>query len=132
MANRFVDAGLIEQDSEGHCSLAAASKCTNDWIQGYFKAGIVPPHPVGDLNDGKWTTCKAEEWPWHSDRAKVMPAEQKSAADVGRITAMEKVQEEFNKVKLWGTQGLDLIPNLHDMVMLQKSRGHCSQREGTI
>ncbi len=126
MAKRFVDAGLIEQNSEGHCSIAAASKCTNDWIQGYFKAGIVPPHPVGDLDDGKWITCKAEEWPWH------MPAQQKWAIDVERITAMEKVQEELSKVKLWGRQGLNWIPNLQGLLMEQKSRGHCSQRKGAI
>jgi len=130
MAKRFVDAGLIEQNSEGHCSLAAASRCTNDWIQGYFKAGIVPPHPVGDLDDGKWITCKAEEWPWHSRR--FMPAEREWAADVERITATEKVQEELSKIKLWGTQGLDWIPNLQDLLISQNSQGHCSQREGTI
>ena len=132
MAKKFVDAGLIEQNSEGHCSLAAASKCTNDWIQGYFKAGIVPPHPVGDLDDGKWITCKAEEWPWHSDMVRGAPAEQKSAADVERITAMGKVQEELSKIRLWGTQGLDWVPNLQDLLALQESRSHCSQRKGAI
>lgn len=29
MARKFVDAGLVEQHSEGHCSLAAVSKCTS-------------------------------------------------------------------------------------------------------
>ncbi len=130
MAKKFVDAGLIEQNSEGHCSFAAASRCTNDWIQGYFKAGIVPPHPVGDLEDGKWIECQAEMWPWHSPYG--TNGEKKWAADVERINALEKVQEELSKTKLWGTQGSEWIPNMQDLLALQNSRGHCSRREGSI
>jgi hypothetical protein len=55
MAQKFVDAGLIEQKSEGHCSLAAVSLCTTKKIQAYFLDGKVPPHPVTSdkgLSDG--------------------------------------------------------------------------------
>jgi hypothetical protein len=68
MAQKFVDAGLIEQKSEGHCSLAAVSLCTTKKIQAYFLDGKVPPHPVTSdkgLSDGKWDKCDAESWPWH-------------------------------------------------------------------
>jgi hypothetical protein len=129
MAKKFVDAGLIEQHSEGHCSLAAPSRCTNDWIQGYFKAGIVPPHPVGDLGEGKWVECKAEWWPWHTPYSQ---GEKKFAADLERTNAMEKVQEELIKTKLFGTQGLEGIPSMHNLLALQNSGGHCSHREWSI
>jgi hypothetical protein len=129
MAKKFVDAGLIEQHSEGHCSLAAPSRCTNDWIQGYFKAGIVPPHPVGGLKDGKWIECNAEYWPWHSPYGQ---GEKRFAADVERVKALDKVREELSKSKFFGTQGLEVIPSMQDLLALQNSRGHCSHREGTF
>jgi len=72
MAKKFVDAGLIEQKSEGHCSLAAVSLCTTKKIQAYFLEGKVPPPPVtsdNGLDDGKWDKCEAQQWPWHDPSA---------------------------------------------------------------
>lgn len=70
MARRFVDAGLIQQQSEGHCSLSAVSLCTIGKVKAYLRDGKVPPHPVWgmegrELEDGKWDRCEADEWPWH-------------------------------------------------------------------
>ena len=64
MAEKFVDAGLIEQESEGHCSISAVSKCTINKVRAYFIAGLVPPPPVKggngrELVDGKWDRCEA-------------------------------------------------------------------------
>jgi hypothetical protein len=114
MAKKFVDAGLIEQKSEGHC-----------WIQGYLKAGIVPPHPVGDLGDGKWVECRAEGYPWKSYGAESSEAQGEDArAETERIKALNKVQQELGKVKLWGTQSLDWIPTMQELVAVYESQNH--------
>src|SRR4051794_26213947 len=68
MAKKFVDAGLIEQKSEGHCSLAAVSRCTISKIKAYFGTSKVPPPPTEDGKEwinGKWEKCEADEWPFH-------------------------------------------------------------------
>lgn len=85
MAKKFVDAGLIEQHSEGHCSLAAVSLCTSkcslsfeikfsiglfssvisqlltgfhvvNKIRTYFTTGEVPPPPMENEKD--WSRGK--------------------------------------------------------------------------
>jgi hypothetical protein len=65
MAKKFVDAGLIEQKSEGHCSISAASNCTVAKVRAYFSEGKVPPPPIQggkgrELKDGKWDRCEAD------------------------------------------------------------------------
>jgi TAP-like protein len=127
MAKKFVDAGLIEQKSEGHCSLSASSRCTNDWIQGYLKAGILPPHPVGDLDDGKWVTCRAESYPWQALAAEYSEAQGEEArVETRRIKALNMLQQEFGKTKPWGTQYLDWIPPMQELVAVYESQNHCS------
>jgi hypothetical protein len=63
MSGKFTDSGLIEQKSEGHCSLAAVSRCTIAKIRAYYREGKVPPHP--NKKEGKWDVCEADEWPFH-------------------------------------------------------------------
>lgn len=63
---KFVDAGFIEQTSEGHCSISSVSFCTLSKIQGYFQNGVVPAKPVFDNPEdgtlkGHWTVCKLEQ-----------------------------------------------------------------------
>lgn len=75
MARRFVDAGLVEQESEGHCSLAAVSRCTMEWIRGYFEEGKVPDHPKWgtdgkEIETGTWERCEADEQPWKAFNGK--------------------------------------------------------------
>lgn len=43
MARGFVGARTLMQDSGGHCSLAAFSRCTTGYIRGYFQTGELPP-----------------------------------------------------------------------------------------
>ena len=124
MAKQFVDAGLIEQESEGHCSLSAVSRCTNDWIQGYLKEGIVPPHPLGDLDDGKWVKCKAQSYPFKSDPYAAEGEE--ATAEIETVKALNKVQEVLNKMKPWGTQGLEWLPTMEELLAVHKSQKHCS------
>jgi hypothetical protein len=72
MAQKFVNAGLIEQGSEGHCSIAAGSLCTIGKMRAYMREGKVPPPPKlgkdGDIRKGEWDRCEADEWPWHGIR----------------------------------------------------------------
>ncbi|PVH79184.1 alpha/beta-hydrolase [Cadophora sp. DSE1049] len=119
MARKFVDAGLVEQHSMGHCSIAAVSKCSIGKIRAYLREGKVPPHPVKggkgrELVDGKWTKCDAEQYPFHPYEGDVMAAQSVEAAmEIERMNAMKKVQNVFSKMKAWGQdQPLDL-----DMIM---------------
>jgi hypothetical protein len=115
MAKKFVDAGLIEQKSEGHCSIAAASKCTIGKIRAYFTEGKVPPPPVEggkgrELEDGKWDRCEADEWPFHPFQGLQYEVQGEDAmAEIESINALKEVQEEFGKMKFWGSAGLDWV-----------------------
>jgi len=106
MAKKFVDAGLIEQHSEGHCSLTAVSKCTTHKIRDYFLHGKVPPHPVEgkDLKDGKWEKCDADEWPFHPYTGdKYIAANGLGATeDAEMLTAVKGMQDVLKKTELWG------------------------------
>jgi hypothetical protein len=107
MARKFVDAGLIEQQSEGHCSLAAVSRCTNSKIRAYLGSDKVPPPPVENGKgwiDGRWEKCDADEWPFHPyDGSEFMAKYGSQAAeDSDRMTAVKEVQDGFSKMKLWG------------------------------
>ena len=69
MARKFVDAGLLELQSEGHCSLAAASRCTLKKVRQYFEEGVVSAKPKWgpkgqETEGGVWDRCEADEVPW--------------------------------------------------------------------
>ncbi|KAH8668263.1 Alpha/Beta hydrolase protein [Tricladium varicosporioides] len=109
MAQKFKDAGLVEQYSEGHCSLTAVSRCTIGNIRAYFREGKVPPPPVKgpegrELVDGKWVKCVADEWPWHPFEAGAW-LEASGESDEGMIEAMEGavgMKEFYKHVDLFG------------------------------
>ena len=69
MAQKFDRAGLLEQRSEGHCSIAAVSSCTIKKMRAYIRDGKVPSPPKlekgAKLRDGEWERCDPDEWPWH-------------------------------------------------------------------
>jgi len=106
MAKRFVDAGLVEQHSEGHCSLAAVSKCTMTKIREYFLEGKVPPPPVEgkDLIDGKWDKCDADEWPFHSYHKEeyLATVEASTEKDADMLSVAKQMQGALRQIELWG------------------------------
>ncbi|KAL2075426.1 hypothetical protein VTL71DRAFT_369 [Oculimacula yallundae] len=117
MARKFVDAGLIEQHSMGHCSIASVSKCTIGLIRAYLREGKVPPHPVKggkgrELVDGEWTKCDADEYPFHPFEGKTTATAELSieaVMEIESMNAMKEVQNEFTKIKAWGQdKALDL------------------------
>ncbi|KAI4718623.1 hypothetical protein E4T48_05131 [Aureobasidium sp. EXF-10727] len=55
MADRFKDSVVLVQDSPGHASLAAYSKCTTQYVRQYFTTGKLPQHN---------TTCQSDEKPF--------------------------------------------------------------------
>lgn len=108
MAKKFVDAGLIEQKSMGHCSLAAVSLCTIGKIKAYFTKGEVPPPPKEGgkgkgLEDGKWDRCEADEWPFHPyDGDQFIAKSGADAEGVEAMIALKEMQDIFSKMKHWG------------------------------
>lgn len=110
MAKKFVDAGLVEQKSEGHCSLAAVSRCTIDKIRRYFRDGDVPPPPVvgsGEelkSKDGKWEKCEADEWPFHhwDGEAYLAANGEEFRAEMERVDAVKEMQEWWRMVQHTG------------------------------
>lgn len=57
MAKGFKNAVALTQDSPGHCTLSAPSKCTIDYVRRYFQTGELPP---------KDAFCEADEVPFGS------------------------------------------------------------------
>ncbi|KAJ5893163.1 TAP-like protein-domain-containing protein [Penicillium tannophilum] len=55
MSSGFSDSVVLQQDSLGHCSLAAPSKCTAKFVRLYFQTGKLPP---------RGTICEVDERPF--------------------------------------------------------------------
>ena len=108
MAKKFVGAGLVEQKSMGHCSLAAVSKCTMKAVKAYLKEGKVPPPPKEggegrELEDGEWDRCEADEWPFHPYPGALATANDvETAEEVDTMKAMKEMQMIFAEMKHWG------------------------------
>lgn len=106
MAKKFVDAGLIEQHSEGHCSLAAVSNCTITKIRDYISKGKVPPVPVEGkhLIDGKWDKCDADEWPFHpyESSAYLAMGGTRTKEEANMLDAAKEMQGALQSISLWG------------------------------
>lgn len=66
----FSGAGLLVQESEGHCSVSAPSMCSASKIGRYFEDGIVDFAAV----------CEADTTPWGAPRAAAMVTEMGLAA----------------------------------------------------
>jgi hypothetical protein len=110
MAKKFVDAGLVEQQSEGHCSMAAVSRCTINKIRAYFATGEVPRPPAEndkEWSDKKWVKCEADEWPFHPYNGSEFLAEGgvETRIDAERMTALKEMQATFMRMKFWGQYG---------------------------
>lgn len=109
MAKKFVDAGLLEQKSMGHCSLAAVSRCTIGKVKAYFTKGEVPPPPKEggkgkELEDGEWDRCEADEWPFHPYTGDpfIATSTVEAAKEVEAMNALKEMQEIFAEMKHWG------------------------------
>jgi hypothetical protein len=106
MAKKFVDAGLVEQICEGHCSLAAVSRCTTEKIRAYFTEGKVP---------GIHDKCEADEWPFHPYNGAewVEKRGMEATEEVERMIAQKEMQESFKEMKFWGNHWGPFTNRLH-------------------
>ncbi|KXJ93106.1 TAP-like protein-domain-containing protein [Microdochium bolleyi] len=65
MTRKFANASIVEQDAEGHCTIACVSSCTVSHIRAYLLDGVLPPQPRFDGPDeGDWAKCVCESKPW--------------------------------------------------------------------
>ena len=115
MAGKFVDAGLIESKSQGHCSISMVSLCTVRKIGQYFEDGLVPPSP----RKGDWTRCEADEWPWKPFRRDRWMEERKGIAGDGitdDFNVQRKLAEqrrEMERVDAWRNIGFGWNEFMH-------------------
>ncbi|KAI9745424.1 MAG: glycerol-3-phosphate dehydrogenase [Claussenomyces sp. TS43310] len=110
MARRFDAAALVEQRSEGHCSISSLSACTLAAIRAYLNDGVVPPPPSLDpfevINSSlppppshaAWTRCPRSEWPWKPFRRDQWVHEQMSV--LGERT-LHEVHHEADRLQAW-------------------------------
>ncbi|KAL2193349.1 TAP-like protein-domain-containing protein [Corynascus similis CBS 632.67] len=101
MALKFKDAGLLEQKSLGHCTLAGLSRCTAKVVRDYLTKGKVPPPPrdVDSDYEGEWMQCEADEVPWDSvdpERLASFEAEERKI-----VEAWQQLQKAMESVKKW-------------------------------
>ncbi|KAI0369639.1 alpha/beta-hydrolase [Pilatotrama ljubarskyi] len=79
---RFGGAGLLVQNSYGHCSIAAPSLCTAKYIRAYMVNGTLPP---------PGTVCEVDELPFVGavQNARAMSAEDAELLEALRALAMD-------------------------------------------
>lgn len=113
MTRKFVNASIVEQEAEGHCTLACTSLCTIKHIRAYLNEGIVPPAPKFDGPDsGEWATCECQEDPWKqllpSDEA--VWSQQSDPSDADLVRGM--TTEEVEWMRSWSKLRRQLMPQL--------------------
>jgi hypothetical protein len=60
MAAAFPGSRVLEQDSQGHCSISSASVCSARHIRAYFQTGILPERE---------TSCEVDWQPFEELRS---------------------------------------------------------------
>lgn len=127
MASKFVDAGFLEQQSMGHCTLSTISFCTLKTIKEYYTEGKVPSHPVPEgkdnLTKGDWEKCEPNEWPFKSIGG--LGVNTLSVEQLGMMKAAETVQETL---ALFNAEALDQRQGRGKTNVLNAQSGKCGQR----
>ena len=107
MSQRFANSSVIEQLSDGHCSLSAVSFCTLGKIKAYLDEGKVPEPPRFDDRDsdddlitGEWVKCKADEKPFKPFRPSSADGSFRTQEEVERIEAWQTVRDVFHDMQL--------------------------------
>jgi hypothetical protein len=128
MALKFKNAGFIEQESEGHCSISSVSMCTIKKIRAYFREGKVPAPPVLADKDGDgWEKCKRDEEPWGQfDGERWLQENDASYEDDGPLVevgeAWKAVQAEMTS---WDFFGLSRLRNKAGSYDIQSPEAGC-------
>ena len=110
MAQKFVDAGLVEQLSEGHCSLSALSFCTTKAVVNYFLKGEVPSPPKlgkdGDLKNGEWLKCERNSWPFQDTTAQISAGGEEQAENAKLFKNWKGFGEKILEMQFYGQKPL--------------------------
>lgn len=103
MSTRFSNSSIVEQRSEGHCSLSSLSFCTVRHVKAYLAEGKLPKQPRldeggdnGEMLTGEWEQCEADEQPWKPYRPP-MVSNGDSALRLREEAAMVKAVEAVRK-----------------------------------
>jgi len=135
MSQRFTNSSLIEQLSDGHCSLAAVSLCTLGKIKAYFDEGKVPKSPEidsrGSSGDdritGKWVQCKADEKPFKPFGSQ---GSYRTQEEVDVTEAWQVVRDVFHKMQLSQHRMPKMASNFLRLDYATAAQLVKSQREG--
>ncbi|KAJ8606171.1 hypothetical protein MRB53_041178 [Persea americana] len=84
MASNFVGSGLLQQNSEGHCSYGSVSMCTGKAIRAYFQDAMLPEILVGD----DIAICEADNFPLQNYNKDKMPTTMEAENDTELWTAL--------------------------------------------
>jgi hypothetical protein len=112
MALKFKGAGLLEQLSQGHCTLATVSRCTAKVVREYVASGKMPPPPTGvdgKFLEGEWTRCGVDEVPWGRmsvAKAASWAVEEREMAEGWR--ELQRVMPELQRWGLGNREGMDM------------------------
>ncbi|KAK3305196.1 TAP-like protein-domain-containing protein [Chaetomium strumarium] len=121
-ALQFKDAGLVEQQSLGHCTISTVSRCMAKVLREYFTTGKVPPPPRVDGKEefkGEWTRCGVDEVPWGAagpDRAGVETVEEREMLEGWRA-----LQTIFWRMQRWATADREGGPDMEAVMSLARS-----------
>ena len=82
MAEGFEGAGILHQDSEGHCTYGSPSMCTGKAVREYFQTGSIPGKE-GRLEgwSGHGALCKPDRVPFDGYKTGSMPEMPKGETD---------------------------------------------------
>ncbi|KAK4240101.1 hypothetical protein C8A03DRAFT_13574 [Achaetomium macrosporum] len=106
-ALQFKDAGLLEQESLGHCTISTVSRCTARVVRDYLTSGKVPPPPrVHDREEytGEWMRCGADEVPWGA--AGAYGAEFETEEEREMVEGWRALQFVMERTQRWGAGGM--------------------------
>lgn len=89
MAKGFPGAGILHQNSEGHCTLAAPSMCTGRALRAYFQTGELPGKR-GEVEgwDGIGVFCEPDVLPFAGFEKEEAPDLPKGETDAELWNAM--------------------------------------------
>ena len=82
MARGFEGAGVLQQNSEGHCTYASPSMCTGRALREYFQSGRLPGSKGGLEDwDGYGALCEPDRLPFDGYEEGTIPELPKGETD---------------------------------------------------
>jgi hypothetical protein len=114
MALKFKGAGLLEQKSQGHCTISTVSRCTGKIVREYVTKGKLPgpPRGVDEKFRGEWQRCEVDEAPWRSvssSEAQAWAVEEREMAEGWRhLQKVMETMQRWGMARMGKESGLDM------------------------